>query len=98
MLSNWNFSKDLSGKVGAAFASGGGISGGQEHVLTALLMALLEYRMMIVGGERWTEAFGTAAVTDEAPFNYPNTKELFLLKAEGLGRRVASVTLKLNNC
>ncbi|KAJ8902639.1 hypothetical protein NDN08_005959 [Rhodosorus marinus] len=86
LFGNWNFSKDLSGKVGAAFVSGGGISGGQEHVLTALLMALLEYRMMIVGGERWTEAFGAAAVA------------LFLSKAEGLGRRVASVTLKLNNC
>mmetsp|Transcript_9149 Transcript_9149/g.40149 ORF Transcript_9149/g.40149 Transcript_9149/m.40149 type:complete len:214 (-) Transcript_9149:136-777(-) len=67
LLGNWNFSKDLSGKVGAAFVSGGGISGGQEHVLTALLMAMLEYRMMIVGGERWTEAFGAAAVVSESP-------------------------------
>ncbi|KAL7575261.1 hypothetical protein ACA910_001789 [Epithemia clementina (nom. ined.)] len=56
------------GKVGAAFAVGGGISAGQELVLLQLLEALLIFQFLVVGGPDWKSAFGASAVMGEGPF------------------------------
>lgn len=120
-LSSWALSEDLSRKVGAVFVTGGGISAGEELTMVNLLHSLLIFRMVIVGGERWTSAFGASAVVAEGPFQprptaetevgdgsgdalfpslcYPTDPDavhtMFKDKAEGLGRRVASVAALL---
>jgi multimeric flavodoxin WrbA len=110
-MSRWVFSEDLSHKVGAAFVTGGGLSAGEELTMVNLLHSMLIFRMVIVGGERWTSAFGASAIVSEGPFQpapeagssvsdfapncYPSSADdvhaIFEDKAQGLGRRVASV-------
>lgn len=67
-LSTWAISDDLSRKVGAVFVTGGGISSGEELTMVNLLHSMLIFRMVVVGGERWTSAFGASAVVAEGPF------------------------------
>ncbi|TYZ61685.1 hypothetical protein PybrP1_005697 [[Pythium] brassicae (nom. inval.)] len=67
-MSTWALSEDLSRKVGAVFVTGGGISSGEELTMVNLLHSMLIFRMVIVGGERWTSAFGASAVVAEGPF------------------------------
>lgn len=67
-LETWPLAEDLSGKVGAVFVTGGGISAGEELTMVNLLHSLLIFRLVIVGGERWTSAFGASAVVGEGPF------------------------------
>lgn len=67
-LSSWALSADLSRKVGAAFVTGAGLSAGEELTMVNLLHSMLVFRMVIVGGERWTSAFGASAVVGEGPF------------------------------
>jgi NAD(P)H dehydrogenase (quinone) len=95
----WPFEgQPLKDKIGAAFVTAGGISAGEELVLTSLLHAMLVYGMVVVGGPEWRGAFGASAVTDEPPFaGAPKGKvdERFLAKAEALGRRVAELAVRL---
>jgi NAD(P)H dehydrogenase (quinone) len=65
---NWDLSFDLSNKVGGAFVTAGGISAGEEGTLQRLLQSMLIFRMIAVGGNDWTSAFGASAITHEAPF------------------------------
>jgi NAD(P)H dehydrogenase (quinone) len=65
---NWDNSFDLSNKVGGAFVTAGGISAGEEGTLQRLLQSMLIFRMIAVGGNDWTSAFGASAITHEAPF------------------------------
>ena len=65
---NWDISFDLSNKVGGAFVTAGGISAGEEGTLQRLLQSMLIFRMIAVGGNDWTSAFGASAITYEAPF------------------------------
>lgn len=85
----------LRNKVGAAFATGGGISAGEEAVQLSILRSMLIFGMVIVGGPEWTSAFGASAVTEETPFEARNGKplveEMFLRKGRDLGLRVAEV-------
>lgn len=85
----------LKDKIGAAFVTGGGISGGQELTNVHLLASLLGYGMIIVGGPDWTQSFGAAAITMEKPFADDQHKGLvapmFLAKGEALGKRVAEI-------
>ncbi|KAK1934092.1 hypothetical protein P3T76_011295 [Phytophthora citrophthora] len=67
-LSGWSFTEDLSQKVGAVFVTSGGISAGEELTMVNLLHSLMIFRMIIVGGERWTSAFGASAIVGEGPF------------------------------
>lgn len=80
-------------KIGAAFATGGGISAGEELVQLQLLQAMLVFGMIIVGGPEWTQAFGASAITGEPPFDDPPDDETihadFAEKGEALGERVA---------
>ncbi|KAL3660218.1 hypothetical protein V7S43_014749 [Phytophthora oleae] len=67
-LSGWSFTEDLSQKVGAVFVTSGGLSAGEELTMVNLLHSLMIFRMIIVGGERWTSAFGASAIVGEGPF------------------------------
>ncbi|KAH7482434.1 hypothetical protein KRP22_008317 [Phytophthora ramorum] len=72
-LSDWSFSEDLSQKVGAVFVTSGGLSAGEELTMVNLLHSLMIFRMIIVGGERWTSAFGASAIIGEGPFEPAGT-------------------------
>lgn len=67
-IGTWALSEDLSRKIGAVFVTGGGISSGEELTMVNLLHSMMIFRMIIVGGERWTSAFGASAVVSEGPF------------------------------
>jgi NAD(P)H dehydrogenase (quinone) len=85
--------RDLAGKVGAAFTAGYSRSGGIEATLLQLLHLLFAHGMVVVGLP-WTETmrvsgsyYGVTAhgmVTDDDR-----------AQAEALGRRVAELTLRL---
>lgn len=99
-INNWPFKgAPLRDKIGAAFVSGGGISAGEELAQLNLLHSMLVFGMIIVGGDNWQSAFGASAITGEEPFD-TNGKagqinEMFLKKAEALGKRVAQITIEL---
>lgn len=67
-LSEWSFTEDLSHKIGAVFVTSGGMSAGEELTMVNLLHSLMIFRMIVVGGERWTSAFGASAIIGEGPF------------------------------
>ena len=99
-MSSWPFDgAPFKDKIGAAFVTGGGISAGEELVQLNLLHSMMIFGMIVVGGSDWTSPFGASAITAEAPFDSlagdkPVSKQ-FLQKGEGLGRRVAELTLQL---
>ena len=72
-------------KVGAAFATGGQVSGGKEVTMLTILAAMLGNQMIVVGGGG---AFGASATT-EGDSRGIDEKEL--ASARELGRRVAEV-------
>ncbi|MGC8939083.1 MAG: flavodoxin family protein [Candidatus Bathyarchaeia archaeon] len=78
----------LEGKVGAAFTSSGGTATGAETTLLSILKAMLIHGM-IIHGRSDNKHYGAAAVES------PNKKELEYCRA--LGKRVASLTLKLKS-
>jgi len=72
-------------KVGAAFATGGQISGGKEVTLLTILAAMLGNQMIVVSGGG---AFGASATTEGDSLGI-DKKEL--ADAKALGQRVADV-------
>jgi NAD(P)H dehydrogenase (quinone) len=86
----------LGDKVGGAFATGGGATGGKEHVVTSLLLAMLNAGMVIVGplyeadGARFGYP-GASAVTPEPGATLSDAE-----REEGrrLGRRVAAAAAR----
>ncbi len=72
--------------VGAAFATGGQMSGGQEVTMLTMLAAMLGNRMIVVSGGG---PFGASAVTEG---DNPGLDERALAAARALGTRVADVT------
>ncbi|GMQ28836.1 flavodoxin family protein [Algoriphagus confluentis] len=95
-INSWPFEgRPLKDKIGAAFATGGGISIGEEGVMIDILRAMLIHGMIIVGGEEVEAAFGASSITGEGPFNSSKNQELFYEKARGLGKRVALLALRL---
>ncbi|NOX65769.1 MAG: T9SS type A sorting domain-containing protein [Chlorobi bacterium] len=83
----------LGDKVGGAFATGAMKTGGKEHVVVSLLLALLMKGAIIVGpvydfGAFQSGAFGASAMTGP-PDN--GVSELELEDARKLGERVATI-------
>ena len=72
-------------KVGAAFATGGGVSSGKEVAILTILGAMLIHQMIVIssGG-----GFGASATTGPTS---PGIDEKELADARDLGKRVAEV-------
>ncbi len=84
----------LTDKVGAAFATGGGMTGGKEHAVISLLLAMLNNGMMVVGPVYdGYGTFGVSAITDEPD---PGLSEYELKDARRLGERVAQTVLRID--
>lgn len=89
---NWQFKFGvfpefkMKNKVGAAFATGGQISGGKEITMLTILAAMLGNQMIVVSGGG---AFGASATTEGASQGIDDNE---LAEAKNLGRRVAEVT------
>ena len=96
---NWKLKVDFTDKVGGAFATGGGQTGGKEHVVTSLLLFLINNRMLVAGplyqdaegDDKWGEA-GSSAMT--GPLD-PGVGDHELDAARRLGERIARVARKL---
>ena len=73
-------------KVGAAFATGGQVTGGKEVTMLTVLAAMLGNQMIVVSGGG---AFGASATTEG---DSPGIDEKELASARELGKRVADVT------
>lgn len=95
-INSWPFEgRPFKDKIGAAFVTGGGFSIGEEMVMLNILHSMLIHGMIIMGGEETEAAFGASAITGEGEFAGKPVHEIFLLKAEGLGRRVAELLKKM---
>ncbi|RZS97045.1 flavodoxin family protein [Cecembia calidifontis] len=94
-INSWPFDgRPLKGKIGAVFVTGGGFSIGEEAVMFSMIRSMMIHGMIIVGGEEVEAAFGASAITGEGDFAGKEIDQLFLKKAEGLGRRVGEMVLK----
>lgn len=81
---------DLRDKIGGAFATGGENTGGKEHVVISLLLAMMNNGMIIVGPlYQYYGLFGASAMTDRP--NKKGVSEDELVDARLLGERVAAV-------
>lgn len=95
---NWKWKVDFTDKVGGAFSTGGGQTGGKEFVVVSLLMFMINNRMVVAGplyqdaeGEDiWGEA-GASAMT--GPLD-PGVSEEELDAARLLGQRLATLAKK----
>jgi NAD(P)H dehydrogenase (quinone) len=80
--------KKMEGKVGAAFATSGDVTGGKETTMMSIIQALLIYGIVVVGDPMSaTGHYGTACVG--APDS--NAEQ----NGVKLGKRVAEITKKL---
>ena len=89
---NWQFKFGvfpefkMRNKVGAAFTTGGQVSGGKEITLLTILAAMLGNQMIVVSGGG---AFGASATTES---DSPGIDDKELAGAKELGKRVAEIT------
>jgi NAD(P)H dehydrogenase (quinone) len=96
---NWKWKVDFTDKVGGAFSTGGGQTGGKEHVVTSLLLFMLSNRMVVAGPlysdaegkDVWGEP-GSSAMT--GPLD-PGVSEAELDGARRLGERIARLAEKM---
>jgi NAD(P)H dehydrogenase (quinone) len=95
-INSWPFDgRPLKDKIGAVFVTGGGFSIGEEAVMFSMIRSMMIHGMVIVGGDELEAAFGASAITGEGDFAGKEVQEIFLFKAEGLGKRVAKLVLKI---
>lgn len=95
---SWKMKIDFTDKVGGAFATGGGQTGGKEHVVVSLLLFMLNNRMIVAGplyqdaegDDKWAEIGSTAATgpTD------PGVAGADIDGARRLGERIARLAKK----
>jgi NAD(P)H dehydrogenase (quinone) len=96
-IDDWAFKYNvyLRDKIGGAFATGAGRTGGKEHVVSSLLLAMLNDGMIIVGpvyDEGKYGAFGASALTGDPK---KEISEDEFGDARLLGERVAAVAKQL---
>jgi NAD(P)H dehydrogenase (quinone) len=101
-IASWPFNgAPLFNKIGAVFVTASGISAGEELTQMNILHSMLVFGMVVVGGEDWTSAFGASAITSEKPFGEAQkdvvVADQFLKKAEGLGKRVAELAVRMKH-
>ena len=96
---NWKWKVDFTDKVGGAFSTGGGQTGGKEHVVVSLLLFMLSNRMVVAGPlysdaegkDIWGEP-GSSAMT--GPLD-PGVSTAELDGARRIGERVARLAKKM---
>jgi NAD(P)H dehydrogenase (quinone) len=96
---SWKMKVDFTDKVGGAFSTGGGQTGGKEHVVVSLLLFMLSNRMVVAGPfyqndetkSTWGEP-GSSAMT--GPLD-PGVGPGELDAARRLGERVARLAVKM---
>ncbi|GAB2609855.1 flavodoxin family protein [Belliella aquatica] len=94
-INSWPFEgRPLKDKIGAVFVTGGGFSIGEEAVMFGMIRAMMIHGMIIVGGDELEAAFGASAITGEVEFADKDVQDIFLKKAEGLGKRVGELLVK----
>ena len=96
---SWKMKVDFTDKVGGAFATGGGDTGGKEHVVISLLLFMLNNRMIVAGplyedaeGEDIWAELGASAATGPVS---PELDSSELDAARRVGQRVATIAKKL---
>jgi len=96
---NWKWKVDFTDKVGGAFATGGGQTGGKEQTVVSLLLFMLNNRMVVAGplyqdetGEDIWGEIGSSAMT--GPLD-PGVGDGELDAGRRLGDRVARLAKKL---
>ncbi|MFY9396936.1 MAG: NAD(P)H-dependent oxidoreductase [Desulfomonilia bacterium] len=83
-----NVRKKMENKIGAAFATGGGPSGGKETTLLSIIQAMLIYGMIIAGDPMDASGhYGVACIGSPDAAAKENARKL--------GRRVAELAKKL---
>jgi len=96
---NWKMKVDFTDKIGGAFSTGSGQVGGKEHVVTSLLLFMINNRMLVAGplyqdeegDDKWAES-GAAAMT--GPLD-PGVSDKELDGARRLGERMARLAKKI---
>jgi NAD(P)H dehydrogenase (quinone) len=96
---NWKMKVDFTDKVGGAFSTGGGQTGGKEFVVVSLLLFMINNRMVVAGplyqdaegDDKWAEA-GASAMT--GPLD-PGVSPQELDSARLLGERISRLAKKL---
>jgi NAD(P)H dehydrogenase (quinone) len=96
---SWKMKVDFTDKVGGAFSTGGGQTGGKEMVVLSLLVYMVNNRMVVAGplyqndatGSVWAE-LGASAMT--GPLD-PGVSASELDGARRVGQRVARLAKKL---
>ncbi|SNS22478.1 NAD(P)H dehydrogenase (quinone) [Belliella buryatensis] len=92
-INSWPFEgRPMKNKLGAVFVTGGGFSIGEEAVMFSMIRAMMIHGMIIVGGDELEAAFGASAITGEGDFEGIEVHEIFLRKAEGLGKRIGELS------
>jgi NAD(P)H dehydrogenase (quinone) len=97
---NWKWKVDFTDKVGGAFATGGGQTGGKEQTVISLLLFMLNNRMVVAGplyqdaeGEDIWGELGASAMT--GPLD-PGVGEGEIDAGRRLGERVARLAKRLS--
>jgi multimeric flavodoxin WrbA len=98
---NWKLKVDFTDKVGGAFTTGGGQTGGKEHTAISLLLFLLNNRMVVAGplyedeegDDKWGE-LGSSAMT--GPLD-PGVGDREIDAARRLGERIARVARRMKS-
>jgi NAD(P)H dehydrogenase (quinone) len=94
-INSWRFEgRPLKDKIGAVFVTGGGFSIGEEAVMFSMIRAMMIHGMIIVGGDELEAAFGASAITVEGDFSNKEVHDIFLKKAQGLGKRIGELLIK----
>jgi len=96
---SWKMEVDFTDKIGGAFSTGGGQTGGKEHVVVSLLLFMLNNRMLVAGplyeddegDDKWAE-MGSSAATGPT---HPGVAGSDIDAARRLGERIACLAVKM---
>ena len=95
---NWKWKVDFTDKIGGAFATGGGQTGGKEHVVVSLILFMINNRMIVAGplyeDEEGEDIWGELGVTAMTGPLDPGVSPEELDQARRLGDRLARLAKK----
>jgi NAD(P)H dehydrogenase (quinone) len=96
---NWKLKVDFTDKVGGAFATGGGQTGGKEHVVVSLLLFMINNRMVVAGplyqNEAGTDIWGEIGSTAMTGPIDPGVGPAEIDGAHRLGDRIARLAKRM---